>query len=356
MTRALQDRLALANIKMSRGWQHRSLESIEPEIELELKRKRSISRADLHSDASSTPSGRCFSTGLPASSPLTAPMLSDNIVRSGSSQASAKRRKIKAPPPRRTASTSHLSKSRTASFPTAHSWNDNAQLSHTSPIVQHQTKASRSSVHIPSSFASETSTVLDSSSVSEDDDQDIPLHSFQFPDSQISSSPPRTPPPDLARSARLRTKSFGSQTPGQENHPGKEGADLLMFFASSPLPGNNNQGKTPMQPPSTPPAKGTPLPSSMMSTPGGHNLLFPNTPGNPFNFADYLNVTPSPAQGPWNKTPKTPKTPGLLKTPNATRETRRRLNFASPNLSSAPRSSSRGKEGLGMELGGELRS
>ena len=105
-----------------------------------------------------------------------------------------------------------------------------------------------------------------------------------------------------------------------------------------------------MQPPATPPSKQTPLPSSMMSTPGGQAMLFgynPHTPSANFNFADFVNVTPSPAQVAFNKTPK--KTPGGLKTPIAARETRRRLNFgASPNIGEH----SPGKrEGLGMDLG-----
>ena len=76
----------------------------------------------------------------------------------------------------------------------------------------------------------------------------------------------------------------------------------------------------------------------------------PNTPSSTFNFADFVNVTPSPAQGGWSRTPVS----GNLRTPVAARETRRRLNFASPNVGSARASSNRKGDGLGMELGGEL--
>lgn len=71
----------------------------------------------------------------------------------------------------------------------------------------------------------------------------------------------------------------------------------------------------------------------------------------PFNFADYLNVTPSPAQAAW-------RTPAAAKTPLAAREARRRLNFDSlhPPTGDSPRIGGPDAKvnGLGMELGGEL--
>lgn len=336
MTRALQDRLALANIKITRGWQDRSIDSIEPELELELKRKRTSSNADLLSDTSSSVSGRCFSADQLASSPPTGPIFSDEVARSGSSQESVKRFRS-ALPPRRTAT---LARTKTARASSA-SWKSSYNLPESSPLPRHSRNAF--------SFASETSTVLDTSSISEDDDQDIPLHSFQFSENHVSSSPPRTPPPDLARSARLRNKSFGSIS--SEHNPVKEGADLLLYLASSPSPAVRFD-KTPMLPPATPPAKSTPLPSSMMMTPGGPAFygFAPHTPSAGFNFADYVQLTPSPAQAAFVRTP------GMLKTPTVGgKEGRRRGNLPlSPLVSNATRGSGRA-EGLGMELGGELR-
>ena len=108
----------------------------------------------------------------------------------------------------------------------------------------------------------------------------------------------------------------------------------------------------------------------MMTTPGGSGAGFlafgTATPGMGFNFSDYLNVTPSPAQAAW----RTPGGPSA-KTPLAAREARRRINFdallppgASPSLSSAAGQGNAGgvtaaavvgeAKGLGMELGGEL--
>jgi hypothetical protein len=110
-----------------------------------------------------------------------------------------------------------------------------------------------------------------------------------------------------------------------------------------------------MQPPSTPPQKSLALPSSMMNTPGalGTPGLFanfggPNTPSQNFDFADFVNITPSPAQNGFSKTPRVLKTPSTI--------TRRRLTFEpnanSPNVTSSARAAT----GLGvMQLGGDLK-
>lgn len=81
-----------------------------------------------------------------------------------------------------------------------------------------------------------------------------------------------------------------------------------------------------------------------------------NTPGQQFNFADFVNITPSPAQGAFGS-----RTPGLAKTPLAAKEARRRLNFdslvppgGSPVMGTGGRGSMTKETGLGMELGGEL--
>lgn len=81
-----------------------------------------------------------------------------------------------------------------------------------------------------------------------------------------------------------------------------------------------------------------------------------NTPGQQFNFADFVNITPSPAQGAFGS-----RTPGPPKTPLAAKEARRRLNFdslappgGSPTIGTVARNSTGKEAGLGMELGGEL--
>lgn len=355
MTRALQDRLALANIKIKHGWQHRSIESLEPEIDRELKRKRDLAQLDLYSDTSSNVSGP-FSSGAPASSPFSAPMLSDDLPR----PTSAKRYRMDPPvlpnARMRTRNNTRASSSHTSPMM---SWNSAYALPESSPSFRRRTRLAEAE---HASYSSGTSTVVDESpSGSEDDDEDIPLHSFQtFDPPHLDSSPPRTPPPSFTRSAHLRPQDF-SATPNEDSkHPGKEGADLLLYLASSPSPAMRVHRSESLAAPSTPPTKTTPLPSSLMHTPG--TSVFwgaPHTPGTAgFNFADFVNVTPSPAQGTWNKTPGAAKTP-KIKTPAAS--ARRRLNFdnpmlpptQSPNLSTTPRSTRR-NDGLGMELGEEL--
>ncbi|KAI0474978.1 hypothetical protein GGR56DRAFT_643935 [Xylariaceae sp. FL0804] len=165
---------------------------------------------------------------------------------------------------------------------------------------------------------------------SDDDDDLLPAHSFQV-NGNGGASPPRTPPPMRSRrQIRDRNDAGGEDDDGHKT--GEEGADLLLYLAASPSPAMPS--RTRMEPPSTPPPKrggDMALPSSMMTTPGGGSSLFPSTPGQPFDFSDYVNITPSPAQKPWktplalssaaNKTP-TGRTPLSL--------ARRRLTFDEP--------------------------
>ena len=166
----------------------------------------------------------------------------------------------------------------------------------------------------------------------EENDPDLPLHSFQNVGSMVGSSPPRTPPPKHSRLSR---------TDRPLEH--EDGADLLLYLANSPTParvavGSLNQAF----PPSTPPSQHAVLTALTPSL---------GTPGQQFNFADFVNVTPSPAQPAWGG--RTPGNPS--RTPLATKDARKRLNFdtlvppgASPRI--------RGREGgLALQLGGELR-
>ncbi|EFW20295.1 conserved hypothetical protein [Coccidioides posadasii str. Silveira] len=191
------------------------------------------------------------------------------------------------------------------------------------------------------SFVSQSDTIPDDSllspeKISEHDiDPELPTSA-----SLISSSPPRTPSP---RHNRLPINNRNNQ----------DGADLLMYLANSPTPMNlGEKGRVPDFLPSTPPAQHTYLPS-LLSTPGGGFGANFSTPGQPFNFADFVNVTPSPAQRRWGS-----RTPQVIpKTPTTTKEVRKRLNFdalppptgASPASESAER-----KVKLALQLGEEL--
>jgi len=146
------------------------------------------------------------------------------------------------------------------------------------------------------------------------------------------SSPPRTPP---RRMTKLGTSN---------KQAGDHGADLLIYLATSPSPAGV-MSKTKLTTPTTPPSHSSALPSSVMNTPGA-----PKTPQTGFNFADFVNITPSPAQAAWGSVGPGRGTPIA----NA----RKRLNFdqlhpptGSPSVSAG---NNRLSAGLGMELGGEL--
>jgi hypothetical protein len=73
-----------------------------------------------------------------------------------------------------------------------------------------------------------------------------------------------------------------------------------------------------------------------------------STPNQQFNFADFVNVTPSPAQPTWGgRTPGNPARTPLT-------SNRKRLNFDAlvPPSNSSPRL--RKETGLALQLGGEL--
>lgn len=76
----------------------------------------------------------------------------------------------------------------------------------------------------------------------------------------------------------------------------------------------------------------------------------PHTPSQTFDFADFVNITPSPAQGAWTRTP------GAIKTPASVARRAVREGFM-PTSSPMLGNTRVGRHnGLGMELGGELLS
>ncbi|KAJ5020725.1 hypothetical protein J3E73DRAFT_395277 [Bipolaris maydis] len=298
MTRTLQNRLALANVKMKNGWESLSLDAIEPVLDgVERKRKRPGSSNEAMSDVSSV-SERFY-------------------------QPSTKRPRCQRPSTNKyPASSNHARvKVRTSTSATT-SWKNSFQLPESSPVY-HRRHARFGRQHVPSlSFVSETSTVADPHSplLSEDDDEDLPIMSFSLNRSHFQSSPPRAPP-------RLRQRGFNAAGAAREGRQGADDANLLMYLATSPTPVRPGHQKPQMLAPSTPPSKSTPLPSSMMSTPGGGGSHYTGfglaTPSTNLNFAEFLNMSPSPAQAnaSWNRTPVATRTPA------AVREARRHINF-----------------------------
>ncbi|MCJ1274201.1 hypothetical protein MMC21_001996 [Puttea exsequens] len=349
IARKLQDRLALASYKTQHGQEALSFNDVEARLEKTIQRKRATSSVGTSSTVSSSSSDRPFFSGGIASSPLSAPFSSDGTRCSTKTKASRKRdiyqatstaTELASKPSKRVRSQSMapplFESSRT-------SWKSTHNLPESSPVYRQDGHFSTS--HGPTiSFASEVSTIPASppfGRVSDEESNDLPAHSFSV-DSNFHSSPPRTPPPTRSRSARHRNG----------NEAGEEGADLLLYLATSPSPANPRNKSSQIYSPSTPPSN-LALPSSMMGTSG---LAGFNTPGQQFNFADFVNITPSPAQGAFGN-----RTPGLARTPLAAKEARRRLNFealvppsGSPNFSNIGRGSMNKDSGLGMELGGEL--
>jgi hypothetical protein len=343
MTRALQDRLALANVKRQNGWENMSLDAIEPHVEERMRKKRTASSVDTISDTASTTSSRLHSSSGFNSSPLTAPMFSDDL-RSGGSV-----KRLRSMNMNKFASSGAATGRRNRfSARNQQTWKKNHDLPESSPIKHNRHAQFPLDNTLSLSFISEASTIPDeppSPEFSEDDDADLPVHSFRLNStSRITSSPPRTPPPERFHKQHISW----SRTPKNSD----EGADLLVYLANSPSAGNSRTIRPAQaQPPSTPPCKSTPLPSSHMTPGTGGNAFFgfgPQTPSTNFKFEDFINVTPSPAQTQWTRTPGG-RTPGTA--------TRRRLNFDTLLLPTSSPMMSRKHKGddLGMELGGELR-
>ncbi|KAI4283189.1 MAG: hypothetical protein L6R38_002342 [Xanthoria sp. 2 TBL-2021] len=354
MARKLHDRLALASYKTQHGLDNLSPNLVEAHLESTLKRKRPSSSSSTSSDTSSTASDPPFFSSELNSSPRTAAMFSDDFHTSVTANALGKKSAHR--PTFTLADTSSTSRKRNLTHSMAPplgdtsraSWKSAHNLPQSSPgFHQHPHFSVSQAPNL--SFTSEASTIPNTPPFgsASDDEAHEPLDPpFDMTSSHFRSSPPCTPPPTRSRKSRNQRR----------NAPGEEGAELLMHLATSPSPANGGLNHK-IHPPSTPPSNHQALPSSVMSNSGPSGFLAGfSTPGQNFAWADFINVTPSPAQGAFGS-----RTPGLPKTPLAAKEARRRLNLdslaaagGSPNLNIAGRGSTARDTGLGMELGGEL--
>ena len=337
---SLQDRLGLAKVKYQNGRLHGFLGSDRP------------------FDSSSEVSRNSYDTLMPSSPPFH-PSASKELPRSAHNKHAATfNSRIMEPMLSGT-----RKRLRTASFLSEPppkvsrlSWKSSHQLPESSPTFSRHQPMPWPNSDLP--LMSDATTVPEASSLPSDDEvqddddagddePDLPAHSFQdLSSSTMRSSPPQTPP----RKPALRS--------GEKVLPSNDdGADLLLFLANSPTParvyGRGHQTTSSGDfVPSTPPSRHTGLPS-LTPTPGGG--VFPNfsTPNNqPFNFSDFVNVTPSPAQNAWGgRTPGGPP-----RTPLAAKSTRKMLNFDNLAPPGMDHSKTRDKEdGLALKLGEELR-
>lgn len=354
ITRKLHDRLALASYKIQNGLDGLSFPLVEAHVKDLTRKKTAASVQASSSDSSSTSSEHLFRSRHLESPSNAAPFFSDDI--SAASRDTRFRGKRLFQTTSIQSDVPHNSRKRLRMESMGPpmlgghraSWKSAHNLPESSPIQRHDSWKYSTS-HAPNlSFVSESSTIPDSPPLgpsSQEDLHDLPEPPFRASHGHFHGSPPRTPPPTRSRSSRIR-KDNGNE----------EGADLLLYLATSPSPANPTRRARPATP-STPPSNTPALPSSLMLTPGGGNMFNGfHTPGQTFNFADYINVTPSPAQGAFGN-----RTPGPAKTPVAAKEARRRLNFdtlappgQSPNPGAARRDPTTKGTGLGMELGGEL--
>lgn len=338
IARRLQGRLALAHFKTKHGWEDLTLDHIEPRLHEEQRRRTQYDN-DVLSDSSSSTSELPYPTRGLMSSPLKAPLFSDAINSSTGSTGHRKRTYMASfdmdvaamsSPTKRFRSSPTLHKSlqhgqaNTSQPNTA--WKSHRQLIQSSPIKPRRQQHFTTSTGPDVSFYPGTRRVsvdLTSPNLAaplsdDEDDFNLPAHSFHIDPTR--SSPPRTPP---MRNRGIPGRQREKNVTDDLTRTGEEGADLLLYLAASPSPAMPST-RTRMEPPSTPPPKkDMALPSSMMTTPGGGNI-FPATPGQPFDFSDFVNITPSPAQKSW----KTPKSLSSAKTPLSV--ARRRLTFDEP--------------------------
>ena len=387
MARTLQNRLALAQFKAKNGWQDLTLVEAESKLDERLRLQRPTSSGDLLSDTSSSSTYSDFNYPRAlASSPMKGPIFSDALQPSSGSSSGRRKRTYNHTFNGNPFPTSHnpaRKRFREApedfNFNGHNNWKGVHELAQSSPIkprYQHFTTAAGpdlSFYHTSNSIPEENFM-----STSSEEDDLLPMHSFQMPEMQRERnvSPPRTPPPIRSRPGNRRSHTTHGRVQhpqhanplnsGQSRGQGQEGADLLLYLATSPSPaqprrdrftgGNtflpthshsksftdsfisteamksngraqqsshtshqangsinsvshrsntsiSTQANEPMQPPQTPPSKNMALPSSMMTTPGGSNGLGPATPGQNWDFAEFVNITPSPAQKAW-RTPR----------------------------------------------------
>lgn len=296
MSRRLKDRLALASYKNRHGLDNMSFSLVEAHMDHHFGQARRGASSVLSSSSSCSSS---TTSEIPnyyrafQSSPSLLPNFSDDIYPGDGGSRPRKRARFQDQRLGLISSSSYRSAMRDFNSSPVQSRRSRHQPFASSPLQARLQPKKHS--HI--SFVSTTSTIPNSPPLGSSDSEDPSLPTG------FHGSPPRTPPPTRSRSLRKRKSG--------NNSNGEEGADLLLYLATSPSPAKpTNRAFSRMDPPSTPPTSHAAPSSSFMNTPSGGTNIFTgfSTPGQPFNFADFVNVTPSPAQGAFSRTPGAAKT------------------------------------------------
>lgn len=289
IARVLQHRLALATYKTKHGLEKLDLDTIEPRVEEDLKRKRSANR-------NSEPPGHPGEADLE--------WLRENVGRSTSSFSEYGQQSRDVSPrkrPRTSSSDPHFPLPLPPRRPVT-SWRESPRRMNSSPGAYDGPYYN----HHRGYFYRD------------------PLMRDQYiNDSEFHSSPPQTPPPQFAE-------------PTVERQAGEDG-EIVIFLSASPSPMDTMPKSMPFTP-STPPSKHATLPSSVL----------PQTPQGVFNFADFVNITPSPAQAAFPAS--------TIRTP-LTHAARKRLNFDNMGPPGSPMNVAHGGRVTAisvLEIGGEL--
>lgn len=394
MARKLQTTLHLAGVKAEHGWQNLSVHEIESRNAGGQRTKLMHELLSHRSDSSSSDSEFSYPMSILSSSPMKRddqPFHSDSYTINSSNGMSGHRKRhfdstfqhpsASQQRKRYRSSPTPVRKSARTSQKNNNAWKNQFSLAQSSPIKPRRTHFTTSegpnvsfannltSYNIPS-FTGSSSFMSSTSEEEHNMSQDLNMsqdHAYTPPHFRgaydIRSSPPpfssipQTPPSHRefrksgghkngwSKDVQDRDHGHGDMDISMNGRLGENGADLLLYLHASPSQ-TQNSGRMP--PPTTPPSRNMALPSSHMTTPGGsypYSAGFgnPSTPNNPhFDFADFVNITPSPAARVHASGGGSARTPGTARN--------RVLMFdRSPLLGHGSES-----RGLGMKFGDEI--
>ncbi|KAL5610933.1 hypothetical protein FOBRF1_007050 [Fusarium oxysporum] len=294
MVRRLQTRLALAHLKAKYGWEDLPLDSIEAKVKK--MRRNPLCAGDNFSDFSSDASDMPHSTRTLPSLPLMAPLSSDAIGLSNVSSGQRKRKSLC-----HTMSSSNNKRFRASPTPqtsfSGHSvWRRSLQSTQLSFIERgrqlHATTSAGPGIsHAQPTFMDD---VWKSPDFAARFNKNNNLLAPSLGANRTCCSSPRTPPTrtqilDIKRNRDDSDVAIGGKT-------GENDVYLLPYLDDSPsivIRANTSWTK---QLPTTPPGNDRLHPTSSMIKGPDRGHLIPSTPRQGFDFADLVNLSPSPVQ------------------------------------------------------------